>query len=103
MNVLDQSSNIEEIISGKFPPSVTYKVNDVVRMLPYCLADGIYHEWAIFVESIRNGAEKKETSFSSAQEGGRKDIERAFGVLVARFHFLARPSRLFTPRRWLMS
>lgn len=32
------------------------------------------------------------------QEAIRKDVERAFGVLVARFHILAHPSRLWYRR-----
>jgi Plant transposon protein len=33
--------------------------------------------------------------FASAQEGKRKDIERAFGILQARFHILTTPSCLW--------
>lgn len=61
----------------------------------YYLADGIYPDWAIFVKTISEGTTKKERNYAAAQEGIRKDIERAFGILVARFHILQRPSRLW--------
>jgi hypothetical protein len=33
------------------------------------------------------------------QEATRKDVERAFGVLQARWHIISRPSRLWTSNR----
>ena len=37
----------------------------------------------------------KQKMFSSKQEGKRKDIERAFGMLQARFHIITRPCKLW--------
>lgn len=95
INVLDHSTTIERILAGHFPPHIQYKVNGVERTLPYYLADGIYPAWAIFVKTIQEGSTNKEKEFATAQEAVRKEIERAFGVLVARFHILQRPSRLW--------
>lgn len=95
INILDNSKTMERIIAGEFPPSVAYKVNGVIRLVPYYLADGIYPNWAIFVKTITDGITRKERAYASAQEAVRKDIERAFGVLVARFHILQRPARLW--------
>ena len=94
LNVLDHSNTIEEIIEGKYPPKVKFVVNGTVYTLPYYLADGIYPSWALFMKTIAEGSTPQEKLFASAQEAVRKDIERAFGVLVARFHILSRPSRL---------
>ena len=77
------------------PPSFPYKVNKTQRTILYYLADGIYPSWAIFVKTIREGATNCEKNFAKAQEAVRKDVERAFGVLVARFHILQRPDRLW--------
>lgn len=37
----------------------------------------------------------KERTFCSEQEGMRKDVKLAFGVLVALFHILAKKARLW--------
>jgi Plant transposon protein len=40
---------------------------------------------------VKKGQTAKVKAYTKAQESVRKDVERAFGVLVARFHILARP------------
>lgn len=54
----------------------------------YYLAYGIYPEWATFVKTIHLPQCDKDKLFSERQEGARKDIERAFGVLEACFAIL---------------
>ncbi|CAL8119881.1 unnamed protein product [Prunus armeniaca] len=51
----------------------------------YYLAEGIYPRWTTFVKTIPNPQSKKERSFVSFQEGYRKDVERCFGILQARW------------------
>lgn len=82
---------MENILTGKFLTSIPYKVIGMTLNLPYYLAYGIYPSWAIFVKTIRDGSTRKEKIFASKQEGVRKDIGRAFGVLFARLHILERP------------
>lgn len=96
INVLDRSPTIGKIEAGHFPPSFTYTVNGHARTLPYYLADGIYPNWAIFVKTIKDPTSPKQKAFSECQESVRKDVERAFGVLVARWHILQRPARLWS-------
>jgi hypothetical protein len=60
-------------------------INDRHYNKEYYLADGIYPKWAIFVKTISSPILPKEVEFVKAQEGCRKDIERAFGVLQQRF------------------
>lgn len=95
ISIMDHSPTIDDIIAGEFPPSLPYWVNGNERKILYYLADGIYPNWAIFVKTISEGVTKKETTYAAAQEAMHKDIERAFGVLTARFHILKRPSRLW--------
>uniref|UniRef100_A0A452YL60 DDE Tnp4 domain-containing protein n=1 Tax=Aegilops tauschii subsp. strangulata TaxID=200361 RepID=A0A452YL60_AEGTS len=54
----------------------------------YYLVDGIYLEWATFVKNIPLGQSEKNILYSKKQEGARKDVERAFGILQARFAIL---------------
>lgn len=94
INVLDVSPTIAGILSGHFPPSFTYRVFGRDLSLPYYLADGIYPNWAIFEKTIAESTSKKQCAFAKVQESVRKNVERAFGVLVARWHILQRPARL---------
>jgi hypothetical protein len=58
-------------------------------------ADRIYLEWANFVKSIKAPQMEKHKLYALNQEGCRKDIERAFGVLQSRFNIMCHPSRLW--------
>ena len=57
------------------------------------LVDGIYPEWAIFVTTFSDKEDPRKKKYAQAQEAVRKDVERAFGMLVKRLHVLARPLR----------
>ncbi|GAA0153254.1 hypothetical protein LIER_11538 [Lithospermum erythrorhizon] len=49
----------------------------------------------LFVKSIRLPHSEPDKLFAKYQEGCRKDIERAFGVLQARFKIIREPARLW--------
>lgn len=94
INVLDKSSIVGGMMSGNFSVKTEpCAINGNVRDWMYFLVDGIYPEWAIFVSTFSNPIETKKKQFAVAQERQRKDIECAFGILVQRFHVLARPLR----------
>eukprot|EP00644_Phytophthora_capsici_P007941 jgi/Phyca11/128539/e_gw1.77.147.1 len=77
-------------------PQFTYKVNGNRYNFLYYLADGIYPEWRCFVKTISAPVNTKQKRFSAAQEALRKDVERAFGVLQARFAVIARPAHTWS-------
>jgi hypothetical protein len=61
----------------------------------YYLADRIYLEWVVFVKSIGMPITDKDKLYAQLQEGTRKDIKRAFGVLHHQFSISKRPACLY--------
>ncbi|GJZ59415.1 nucleotide-binding alpha-beta plait domain-containing protein [Tanacetum coccineum] len=61
----------------------------------YYLADGIYPQWATFVKSFTVANDAKHAYFKKRQEGARKDVERAFGVLQGRWGIIQQPARSY--------
>ncbi|XP_047331142.1 uncharacterized protein LOC124934667 [Impatiens glandulifera] len=80
INVLERSHVFYEITSGEGYP-VDYSINGHNYNMGYYLAGGIYPPWT--------------KHFTAAQESARKDVERAFGVLQARFAIVRGPARYF--------
>ncbi|XP_033131975.1 uncharacterized protein LOC103831000 [Brassica rapa] len=74
---------------------VNFYVNGNQYHLAYYLTDGIYPKWATFIQSIRLPQSEKYSLFAKTQEAVRKDVERAFGVLQARFAVVKNPSKLW--------
>lgn len=99
VNVFEASTLFNKIAEGTFPVPVQYKILDTVRNKPYFLSDGIYPKSPLFVQSILNPTTEDERYFASRQEGRRKDVERAFGVLQAKFHVLERSCRLWSKEK----
>uniref|UniRef100_A0A0D3C7N0 DDE Tnp4 domain-containing protein n=1 Tax=Brassica oleracea var. oleracea TaxID=109376 RepID=A0A0D3C7N0_BRAOL len=60
---------------------------------PYHLA--YYLTDATFIQSIRLPQSEKHSLFAKTQEAVRKDVERAFGVLQARFAVVKNPYKLW--------
>ena len=80
-------------------PRVQYQVNGHHYGLPYYLTDGIYPRWSTFIQSISNPQSPEEQLFAKVQESTRKDVERAFGVLQARFAIVKNPAILWDKRQ----
>jgi hypothetical protein len=98
INVLERSFIFSDLAQGRAPP-VNYTINDHNYTMGYYLADGIYPQWATFVKTISSPQGNKRKHFAAAQESARKDVERAFGVLQARFAIVRGPARFFTLKR----
>ncbi|XP_057789832.1 uncharacterized protein LOC131006678 [Salvia miltiorrhiza] len=90
INVLHRSPIFNDVLEGR-APKVNYVVNGHHYDMAYYLTDGIYPSWAVFVKSITSPQIRKHKLFAQHQESIRKDVERAFGVLQARFAFIRRP------------
>jgi hypothetical protein len=94
INVLRRSPLFDRLVKGE-APYVTYTVNGHNYDMGYYLADGIYPPWSTFVKTIKAPANLKDKNFAAAQESQRKDVERAFGVLHARFAIIRNPARFW--------
>eukprot|EP00267_Zea_mays_P054706 XP_020407963.1 uncharacterized protein LOC109945971 [Zea mays] len=94
INVLRRSPLFDRLMEGQ-APYVQYMVNRHNYEMGYYLADGIYPTWASFVKTIKAPANLMDKNFAAAQESQRKDVERAFGVLQARFAIVRNPARFW--------
>ncbi|KAK1431382.1 hypothetical protein QVD17_07839 [Tagetes erecta] len=95
LNVLEESSIIEDVVSGGAPIACFY-ANGNYHPHGYYLGDGIYPEYPIFAVTYRDPIDEKRAYFKKVQESSRKDIERCFGVLQQRWHIIQHPCRLWT-------
>ena len=91
INVLDRSPVFDDVIQGQ-APQVTYYVNGREYRMGYYLTDGIYPKWSTFIQSIPLPQSPQAVLFAQQQEAARKDVERAFGVLQARFAIVKNPA-----------
>ncbi|XP_003581437.1 uncharacterized protein LOC100824964 [Brachypodium distachyon] len=94
INVLNQSPLFTTVLQGRAPP-VEFTVNGRQYDMGYYLVDGIYPEWAAFVKSIPLPQNQRDKIFAKRQESARKDVERAFGILQARFAILRYSARFW--------
>jgi hypothetical protein len=94
LNVLNQSPLFFDALKGE-APQVQFSINGNWYSTCYYLADGIYPEWAAFMKTIPLPQLDKNKLFTKFQEGERKDVERAFGVLQSRFSIVRHPARLW--------
>jgi hypothetical protein len=96
INVLHRSHIFLRLANGD-APAYNYNVNGHTYTMGYYLADVIYHSWSTFVKIIPANSitTRKQAIFAKAQEAARKDIERAFGVLQARFAIVRGPARFW--------
>ncbi|XP_052621622.1 uncharacterized protein LOC111917420 [Lactuca sativa] len=83
VNILDQSPIFDDLLNGK-ASDAPFTVNGNEYKYGYYLTDGIYPQYSIFVKGFRHPVEERDNFFKRRQEGARKDVERAFGVLKAK-------------------
>ncbi|XP_074291955.1 uncharacterized protein LOC141618775 [Silene latifolia] len=96
INVLQRSPLFNELLEESAPNLLISRL--MVRSIIWdIIFDGIYPGWATFVKSINAPQIQKHRLFAARQESCRKDVERAFGVLQARFAFIKRPCLLWDP------
>lgn len=103
INVFNHSPLFSRLCNGD-SPQVEFDIFDHHYTQGYYLADGIYPSYATLVKTISHPQNEMESYYAAMQEGQRKDVERAFGVLQARFSILARPVKFMNEEDlgWIM-
>ncbi|XP_057779674.1 uncharacterized protein LOC130998259 [Salvia miltiorrhiza] len=94
INVLHESPLFNQFLQGNAPP-VQFMVNGRMYNKGYYLTDGIYPTWASFVKSYPAPGDPVRRKFAQRQEAVRKDVERAFGVLQARWAVVRNPAQSY--------
>ncbi|CAL5436154.1 unnamed protein product [Camellia sinensis] len=92
ITVLDRSPLFDKLTRERAPVA-NYTINNHAYTMGYYLADGIYPRWATIVKTISQPQGAKRQLLARMQEACRKDVERAFGVLQARFNIVSVPAR----------
>ncbi|CAM6091188.1 unnamed protein product [Calypogeia fissa] len=92
LNVLDRSPLVNDILHRQYD-SFSYVINGREYKRAYLLVDGIYPKWSCFVIIIHQPQSEKKSFYAKCQESARKDVERAFGVLQARWRIVKQPAR----------
>lgn len=100
INILDASPLHQRFVDGThslidFP----YNIGETQFNKLFYLVDGIYPLLSRFVKTISVPINKAETNFSGWQESSRKDVERAFGVLQAKWRLLSSPVEKWDERK----
>ncbi|XP_057811759.1 protein ALP1-like [Salvia miltiorrhiza] len=94
INELHQSTLFNDVLSST-EAAVHFAANNAHHTRGYYLTDGIYPDWPVFVKSFQFPNDEKKRRFKLMQEAVRKDVERAFGVLQARWGIIKGLSRLW--------
>ena len=92
LNVVDRSPVFQELYEDQ-TRKCEYMGKHHKYNIEYFLCDGIYPKCATFVKTIRFPQRPKAKLFAERQESVRKDVERAFGVLEARFAIICGPAQ----------
>lgn len=94
LNVVERSTLFNDLALGRSTP-VQFDLGGYHYTHGYYLGDGIYLKWSTIVKTMPHPLSSKQRLFAREQESQRKDVERAFGVLQARFAMISRPCRLW--------
>jgi len=82
------------VTNGEWPPrTFSFTANGTTLTLLYYLVDGIYPRFAFFVSPFPDPTTEVEVTFNRLQEALRKDVERLYAVLPARFDVALHPAR----------
>lgn len=91
INVLNPLSLLTDILQSSLLFGYKYKMNETDQDGLYFLIDGIYPSLEVSINTISELSTKKEHRIFASQKAMRKDMERAFGVLLSGWSLLVKP------------
>ncbi len=96
INVWERSPLLHQMTHGQIQDiDFDFVINGETFNQLYWLVDGIYPRLSRFLKSIVNPILRIDWEHAKWQEGKRKTIERAFGVLEKKFHITVNPIHLY--------
>ena len=97
INIWDQSSLLREFLDGTFTDDIDFEfqIGEKTFDQLYFLVDGIYPDLSRFVKTLSVPITDEQKRYVQWQEGKRKAVERAFGILQRKFQILDRPVELW--------
>jgi len=96
INIWDQSPLLKTILDGTMEDlDFDFNVGGELFSKVYFMVDDIYPELVCFVKTVSVPLNKYQTNYAAWQEGARKMIERAFGILQRKFQIPCKPIELF--------
>ena len=98
INTFQFSPLLESYIGGTIQKAGFYANNNYYEH-GYYLADGIYPEYSMLVKTFSQTQDEKRQYFKRVHESARKDVERCFACLQARWHFVRNPCRMWEKER----
>lgn len=96
VNIIDASDFITKLILHRdVYDSIEFEVDGQTFTQVYTLVDGIYPPYACFMGTVSNPEGPAWTWFAKRQEGARKEVECAFGLLVGKWRIIKNKSRMW--------
>ncbi|XP_047979395.1 uncharacterized protein LOC125221317 [Salvia hispanica] len=93
IKVLNPSTLFADQCRGR-GPTIQFTANGRTHHMGYYLADVIYPRWHVVLKTSCPIGERR-VLFAAKQESARKDMERAFGVLLSRWAIVKGPARFW--------
>nr|XP_043638157.1 uncharacterized protein LOC122609164 [Erigeron canadensis] len=93
INDLKQSPLFIPEVNEKFP-EYPFTVNSHRYNRGFYPGDGIYPHWSCFLKAYAYPFARKEKVMKKLQESARKDVERAFRILIYKWAIIERPTQM---------
>lgn len=99
INILQSSPLLQRLVDGSFVQTeqesgvIPFQIPGTERPFNHMffLCDGIYPRYSRFIKTVKPTLSEDQAQFAQWQEGARKDIERAFGVMQCRWKAITYP------------